>query len=221
MTFTRVGTATAVRKTSGQTSASFTTTAAGNLFVVAVQTESASLASTTLSAANVTGFAMAGTAHSNSGGANTLLWWGVTNAASTVTATLGFSGTPGSTGVEASYTEYHSSVAGVWSLVNTLTTVLATTSTTISWAALSASTGTQLYVGKEYDTGSTTTAGSTSGCTYVSDSAGYIWVYDLALTGSVTPTCTVSPAASYNAMGAVFANTLVGMTADNFFPFFE
>lgn len=218
MTYTRVGTSTATGVTTGQTSVTIVKSAVGNLFVLWIEVSSLTIVPTAITGGGVTGWNIS-TYAPGSFGTATLLW-GTVSATGSAAATITYSAAIGSTGINTSYTEYHSSTGSTWLMDVFGGAVNITSVTTAQYPSLTPSVSGELYVGKEFDAASASTAGSTPGCTYAADSSSYYWVFNPNTTAVLAPTCGLTGSGPYITTAAIFTTGTLTTANSDFFMIF-
>ncbi len=140
-----------------------------------------------------------------SNGGTVEMWRGVATATGVSTVTVTYSSNPGTNELTVEEFTMHSANS-TWAIDNSGVNYNTTTSTTVNYPNLTPTNSSELYTGYAWAQ-YTMSAGTTTGYTYVSTTAGHMLAYDTSVTGG-TPTFPVasqSTAGYYNTIAADIA----------------
>lgn len=188
MTFTASGTL-ASSSSTGNTTIGLTGAAVGNVFALMIKVNSASITVTSVSGAGAAWSRAAGPWTDNAGSPFTYeIWLGTVTTATPGTAVAVFSSSVSSVLTAFDCQQFTSSLgtAAVWG-TDVSGHLNNASSTTITYPALTPSSGAELYFG-HCGVASGSNAGSTPGCVYQADVNGDQIVYDLSTTATLQPT---------------------------------
>jgi hypothetical protein len=140
-----------------------------------------------------------------SNGGSIEMWRGVVTTTGSSSVSVSYSSNPGTNEIAIEEFTMHSANS-TWAIDNSGVNYNTTTSTTINYPDLTPTNSSELYTGYAWSQYSAT-AGTTTGYTYISTTAGHLLAYDASVTGGTPtyPSATQSTAGYYNTIAADIA----------------
>jgi hypothetical protein len=209
MTFTAAGTL-ASNAAAALTTLAHTNVTTGNVLLLGTKVSSAAITVSSVTGGGATGWVKVAGPFVDTGSPvrTQELWAGTVTATGAQTITVNFSSSNAGINTDLDVQEFASSLGAgaVWTadVSGTLTNGASTTVTYPTLAPVMS--GTELYVGQSRTSG-VTFSGLTAGFTGQTDVNGNFYIYGLAVTGSVSPTATVSASVASYASAVLLTDT--------------